>query len=234
MLREVRPLIVVDSKEASKAKEIVESLRALGARLEVKGLTVGDYLASEELGIERKTANDFVNTLTKRDLFMQLFLLKAAYPKALLIIEGDLRSVLRFRRIHPNSVYGALASLARGGIAVVPTTDKLSTARLIYLIARQEQSEGRRPGAKVVKKFESVEERQLALLCSLPGIGRERAEAILKVYKTPLNALNSFRNWAKRVKGIGTETVKKVEEVLTAPFNQEKKPSKDPPQEPWR
>jgi len=214
----LRPLVIVDSREASKADRVLRALRELGAKLEVRNLIVGDYLASEEVGIERKTANDFLNTLTRRDLFLQLFSLKSVYPKALLVIEGDLNRVLKFRRIHPNSVYGALASIARSGITVLPTSNSECTARLIYLLAKQEQGEGKKPSIKIVKKVETVSEKQLLLLSSLPSIGREKAEAILKVFGTPLKALNSYRAWARRVKGIGEETVRKVGEVLNTPF----------------
>ncbi|RLE79648.1 MAG: hypothetical protein DRJ51_07330, partial [Thermoprotei archaeon] len=72
----VRPRIIVDSREASLARDIVLSLRSLGAIVEVKPLTAGDYIVSEDIGVERKTVNDFVSTLTRRDLFEQVLALK--------------------------------------------------------------------------------------------------------------------------------------------------------------
>ncbi|RLE79722.1 MAG: DEAD/DEAH box helicase, partial [Thermoprotei archaeon] len=135
----VRPRIIVDSREASLARDIVLSLRSLGAIVEVKPLTAGDYIVSEDIGVERKTVNDFVSTLTRRDLFEQVLALKTVYPKTVLILEGDLSYVKRYRRIHPNAILGALATLARSGIAVVPTANKEETARFIFFTARQEQ-----------------------------------------------------------------------------------------------
>ncbi|RLE89024.1 MAG: hypothetical protein DRJ49_04125 [Thermoprotei archaeon] len=219
----VVPKIVVDSKEATYARTILMNLKKFGAIVKIMPLTIGDYVASKDVGIERKTVNDFLNTLTKRDLFTQVLMLREVYPKAILILEGNLGSVLRYRKVHPNSVYGAIASIVRSGIAVVPTASPKETARFLYLVASQEQrEEGRRPEIKVVKKVESLEELQILFLSSLPRIGHEKAVAILKMFKTPMNAINNFRAW-RRIRGIGEDTIRRVERVLMTEFKYQNK-----------
>lgn len=214
--------IVVDSREASKARKIVERLRRLGSRVEIRKLEVGDYVVSEDVGVERKTVFDFVNTLTRRDLFEQVFALKEVYPRAVLVLEGYLGLVSKYSKIHVNSVLGALAAVARSGIAVVPSPDCESTARLLYFMAKQEQVEERRPvTVRPVKKFSSLEEEQIFFLAGLPQIGRERAISILRAFGNPLNALNNYRLWSKKISGIGESIVKRVEEVLTRNFERE-------------
>jgi len=214
----VVPRIVVDSREAVHAKVVLNNLKHLGAIVKVMPLTVGDYVVSDEVGVERKTVNDFINTLTKRDLFSQVLMLREAYPKAILVLEGSLNRVLKYRKIHPNSIYGAIASLARSGIAIVPTSDPKETARFLFLVASQEQrEEEKRPEVKVVKKVESIQELQVLFLSSLPKIGHEKAVAILKTFRTPMNAIVNFRAW-KRIKGIGEDTIRKVEKVLITEY----------------
>ncbi|RLE67167.1 MAG: hypothetical protein DRJ47_00490 [Thermoprotei archaeon] len=223
-----RPMIVVDSREATVAKDIIRSLRKMGAIVQVKPLVAGDYILSEELGVERKTVNDFISTLTRRDLFEQVLSLKTVYTRTILVLEGDLYLAMNFRRIHPNALLGTLATLARSGIPVVPTRGKDETARFLFFAARQEQrKEGGGFEVKVVKKARSIREFQLLMISSLPSIGREKAEAILKTFQTPLNALNNFRAWKRRIKGIGVETERRIEKVLLTPFTDEEK-SKEP------
>lgn len=214
--------IIVDSREASKARKIVECIKRLGSRIEIGKLEAGDYVVSEDVGVERKTVSDFVSTLTRRDLFEQLFVLKEVYPRPVLVLEGRLGLVSKYSKIHVNSVLGALAAVARSGIAVVPTPDSESTARLLYFMARQEQVEEKKHvTVRPVKKFSSLEEEQIFFLAGLPKIGRERAISILRAFGSPLNALNNYKLWSKKVSGIGESIVRRVEEVLTKDFGRE-------------
>ena len=217
----MHPKIIVDSREANTAKEIVKELRSLGALVEIKLLTVGDYIVSESIAVERKTVQDLVFTLIKRDLFGQLFSLKMTYQRPILLIEGCLDYINKFSNININSISGALASISRNGITIIPSMNKKITAKLLFFMARQEQvQENKIPSLRIIKKTKEISEAQMELIGSLPLIGEERAKTILKVYKTPLNALINFRNWKKRIRGIGEETIKKVEKILLTEYKE--------------
>ena len=88
------PTIVVDSREASSAPKIIKGLREHGAEIKIQVLDKGDYIVSEQCAFERKTVNDFVYTLTRRYLFEQVFLLKEAYVKPFILIEGYMEKPL--------------------------------------------------------------------------------------------------------------------------------------------
>ncbi len=214
--------IIVDSREAAFARQILKILRELRAEIEIKKLEVGDYVLSEDVAVERKTVVDFVETLTRRNLFEQIYALKEAYTRPILVLEGYLGIIRKFSKININSVLGALAALARNGISVIPTIDAKSTASLLYFIARQEQiGESRQITVRPVKKIVTVQEQQIFFLAGLPLIGRSKAISILKKFGTPLNALNNYRLWSKRISGIGENTIKKIEQVLTSKFEEE-------------
>ncbi|RLE78268.1 MAG: hypothetical protein DRJ44_00135 [Thermoprotei archaeon] len=213
--------IIVDSREAVFARQILKVLKELKAEIEIKKLKVGDYVLSEDVAVERKTVIDFVETLTRRNLFEQIYALKEVYVRPILILEGYLGVIRKFSKINTNSVLGALAALARNGISVIPTIDARSTASLLYFIARQEQiGESRQVAVRPVKKFVTVQEQQIFFLAGLPLIGRSKAISILKKFGTPLNALNNYRLWSKRISGIGENTVRKIEQVLTSKFEE--------------
>ena len=70
------------------------------AKVEFKVLEVGDYIISDRVAVERKTAEDFVNSIVDKRLFMQLKDLRK-YQKPILIVEGR-----EFSRLHENAIKG--------------------------------------------------------------------------------------------------------------------------------
>jgi len=218
---EEEPTIIVDSREASSAAKIVKGLVERGVNVKTETLEKGDYILSDQCAVERKTVHDFVYTLTRRYLFEQLFRLKEAYPKSLIVLEGYLPIIYKFSHIQPVAVWGAMFTLAKNGIALVNTTSYRETIDFLYVAARQEQIvEKRAPTVHPFKKIDTLADAQVYFVASLPSIGREKAMAILKSYQTPLNALINVDDWSKTVHGLGPVISNKVKEVLGTPFRE--------------
>jgi len=216
-----RPVIVVDSREANTAAKIVKSLMELDVDVRIKPLEKGDYVISEDCAFERKTVHDFVYTLTRRHLFEQLYLLKDAYLKPFIIIEGYLPIIYKFSRINPSSVWGAMFALAKHGIGLIQTMNHKETADFLYTSARQEQIVERRPLIlHPVKKIETISDAQVFFISSLPNVGREKAVAILRSFENPLNALVNVDRWAKDVHGLGPKITDKVKKVLYTSYSE--------------
>jgi len=213
------PTIIVDSREANTAAKIVKGLIERGVNVKTETLEKGDYILSDQCAVERKTVHDFVYTLTRRYLFEQLFRLKEAYPKSLILLEGYLPIIYKFSHIQPVAVWGAMFNLAKNGIALVNTTSYKETIDFLYVAAKQEQIiEKRTPTVHPFKKTETLSDAQVYFVASLPSIGKEKATAILKSYQTPLNALINVDDWSKTVHGLGPVISNKVKEVLNTPF----------------
>ncbi len=219
--RQEQPTIIVDGREANTASKIVRGLIEHGASVRTETLERGDYILSDECAVERKTVQDFVYTLTRRYLFEQLFNLKEAYPRSLILLEGYLPIIYKYSRIQPASVWGAMFNLARNGIAIVNTSSYKETVGFLYVAARQEQIiEKRTPMVHPFKRTDTLADSQLYFVASLPHIGREKAHAILKSYVTPLNALINVDDWSETVHGLGSKISKKVKEVLNTRFTE--------------
>ena len=215
------PTIIVDSREASTAAKIVKGLIERGVNIKTETLEKGDYILSDQCAVERKTVHDVVYTLTRRYLFEQLFRLKEAYPKSLILLEGYLPIIYKFSHIQPAAIWGAMFNLAKNGIALVNTSSYKETIDFLYVAARQEQIvEKRTPTVHPFKKTETLSDAQMYFVASLPNIGREKATAILKSYQTPLNALINVDDWSKTVYGLGPVISNKVKEVLNTPFRE--------------
>ena len=215
------PTIIVDSREASSAEKIVKGLIERGVNVKTELLEKGDYILSGQCAVERKTVQDFVYTLTRRYLFEQLFRLKDAYPKSLIVLEGYLPIIYKFSHIQPSAIWGAMFNLAKNGIALVNTASYKETIDFLYVAARQEQIvEKRSPVVHAFKKCETLSDAQVYFIASLPNVGREKATAILDSYQTPLNALINVDDWSKGVHGLGPVITNKVKEVLSTPYKE--------------
>ena len=218
-----QPTIIVDSREANSSPKIIKGLKEKGAIIRIQYLEKGDYIISDECAFERKTVQDFVYTLTRRYLFDQLFLLKEAYPKPFILIEGYFPIIYKFSRVNPSSVWGAMFALAKRGINMIHTTSYKETIDFLYTSAKQEQIvEKRIPAVHPVKKTETLAETQIFFLASLPNIGREKAVSLLETFETPFNALVNLDRWARDVHGLGPKIAKKVEEVLHTSYSEAK------------
>jgi len=214
-------LVIVDSREASAAQKLVNRLRELGAEVAVKALPRGDYIISDRVAIERKTVKDFAYTLTRRQLFEQVFELKDYYECPILLLEGYMPVIYKFSRIKPASIWGALFALAKNGIAVVPTMNYKESADFIITACKQEQlAERRSPKVHPAKKFGSLAEAQIYFLASLPSVGREKAVALLRAYGTPMRALERVDAWPRELRGFGPKIAEKVKAVLNTPYGE--------------
>ena len=210
-------VVVVDSREYSVARRVVESLRKLECQVLVSTLAIGDYVISGSIAVERKRALDFINSIIDGRLFQQAEGLTEEYDEPYIIIEGDLWRGVSVRGIEPNAVVGALVKVSKMGIRLMWTADEDSTAYAIYSLASMGNG-----GIKVVgvRRKDSVKDLQVSLLATLPGIGVKRAVRLLKLYGTPLNALNNYRQWPLRLNGLSPAIMASIRRVLEGRFNE--------------
>jgi Fanconi anemia group M protein len=218
---EEQPTVIVDSREANTAAKIVKGLIEHGVNVKTETLEKGDYILSDQCAVERKTVQDFVYTLTRRYLFEQIFRLKEAYPKSLLLIEGYMPMIYKFSKIQPVAIWGAMFNLAKNGVPMVNTSSYKETVDFLCVAAKQEQIvEKRSPTVHAFKKNDTLSDAQLYFIASLPNVGREKATAILQSYQTPLNAMINVDDWSKTVNGLGPVITNKVKEVLSTPYKE--------------
>ena len=210
--------IVVDSREHETAQAVVEALKELGCRILVSTLAVGDYVVSSEVAVERKRAMDLVNSIIDGRLFQQASNLIEAYQEPYIVIEGDLWSTVSVRGINRNALIGALVKVSRSGLRLLWTRDEWDTAYALYSLAVTS------PGLIKIsgkRKSESTSSMQITLLSSLPGIGVKRAVKLLKIYGTPLNALNNYRQWPIKLGGLSSSNMLMIRRILESKFNDE-------------
>ena len=202
--------IFVDSRE----REMAKLLESLGLLVTVKNLEVGDYVVSDRVAIERKTAQDFVASIIdpKRNLFRQIADLARTYDRPVLILEGrDLYTT----QMNAGSIRGALASVAVDyGVPIIPTEDQDETASVIALLARREMREGREPKVHGHKTARTLKEQQEYLISAIPSVGSMVAKNMLKHFGSIEKIMTASLEELQEVEKVGPKIAERIRELV--------------------
>jgi len=213
--------VIADDREEGSG--VVDYLRKMKVDVEIKRLPVGDYLISDNIVVERKTANDFINSIIDKRLFKQITYMKKYYESPIIIIEGDIDVVLQDRLIKKQQILGALASLALLKIPIVYTNDPEETAYVILSILRKALKKQKNTvkalpiKTKHIKIYKTVRDAQIGLLTAIPGIGPALAERILECFGCPRKFFMAHPYELRKV-GLGSERIKKIIEILDTKY----------------
>ncbi|MFH1821078.1 MAG: ERCC4 domain-containing protein [Methanobacteriota archaeon] len=205
--------IIADHRE--EASGVIHELKELGTEVETCQLKVGDFILSNRVGVERKSVNDFLQSIVDKRLMSQAKLLCETFERPVLIIEG--KSLYSRRAIHPNAIRGTLAALAVDiGIPILPTVDEKDTALVLFAIARREQVlETREVAIRGESKKLSLAECQRFIVEGLPGVSAVLAKRLLEHFSTAEKVMCASEKELQQVHGIGKEKAKEIRKVLT-------------------
>lgn len=209
----VKPItIICDMREERSG--IPKTLANLpGVTVESRDLLAGDFAIGSKLGIERKTANDFVASILDGRLMEQAARLTSEYDQALVIIEGDIYSTRSV--IKAESLDGALSWLAvLSGIPVLHVPNSVRTAMLIHRIGMHVEHG---LGYEVPLRSNKPKDSTLCarfLVEGLPGVGPVAAQRLLEHFKTPAAVFTASQDELRHVHGIGPKLAQRVFETI--------------------
>ncbi len=170
--------IIVDHRESR--SPVMRFLTQKDIIVEPQQLNVGDYIISSRIGVERKTVDDFLNSLIEGKLFVQMKNLRATFSRPLLLIEGD--GLLTKRNISHNAIFGSfVAIIVDFGTPIITTHTPQETADFLAIMAHREQKEGDRAIAiRGEKPAHSIPEQQQFLVEGLPNVSAVLAQRLLQ------------------------------------------------------
>jgi ERCC4-related helicase len=211
------PLVYVDTRETLL---LVDELKRIGCRVDVKVLPVGDFVLSEDVVVERKTAEDFVKSVIDGRLFTQMAAMREVYQRPVLIVEGDRRRAVG---IGAASFFGALASVVSDfQISVFTSTDEAETARLLFHVARREQLDKKKEiRIRNGRKPASAGDLQKFIVAGLPGVSTVLAERFLSELKTLANVFNASEEELRRIEGVGKKLSHRIWEISNREYESE-------------
>jgi len=209
--------VVADERE--RASGVPEELSKLNVRVYFSKLSVGDYVLSPEVAVERKSIPDLISSVYDSRIFNQASRIASAFAKPYLLIEGDSKDVERLTR-NLKSYYGAIASVTLAyGLRVLFTANKTETAVAISELLRNVRA---RPVPHQMNeappRSKSFSQQQVYLVSSLPGVGRKLAERLLRKYGTPRRVMSLTQGELSLTPGIGWKRAERIKRLLDEQF----------------
>ena len=215
---EVKIKIYVDHREfrSQVVKELARNFTVVPVQLDV-----GDYLISSRIVVERKSTEDFLESIKDGRLFEQLVSMRKNYESPVLIIEGE---NLFSRGFHENAIYGALASIIGDyRIPVIFTRNPRETAKFISSLIRREYSPRKEVALRKMRGAMSEEERQRYIIESLPSVSATLSKRLLEHFGSVRDVINAEVGELIQVKGIGRKTAEEIHHIVNKRY--EKKES---------
>ncbi len=209
--------IRVDHREA--ASGVPQYLSEIpGVDVHLEPLSLGDYVLSDRVVVERKSTADLAASIVDRRLFTQVDDLLAAYSRVVYMIEGE--SPYEASHLHPNAVRGALSYLViLKDVTLIRSEGPEDTAWLVATMARHEQ-EGL--GYEVSKhrnrKASNPDLTMRYLVEDLPGVGPKTADALLRHFGSLRALFIASEDDLMNVPGVGSKRARQIAALLQRPY----------------
>ncbi|MBU0962975.1 MAG: hypothetical protein KKD48_03665 [Nanoarchaeota archaeon] len=207
-------MLIIDHRE----REIIRELSKRKVKFDIRQLITADLIIGY-IGIERKTQQDFINSMIDGRLIEQLILLKENFDIPLLIIEGE-ENIYSLRNVHPNAIRGMLASISIDyQIPTIYTRNVNDTCSLIEGILKR--LERGKPTIPLLKKRKplTLKERQELIIESFPGIGPTLAKSLLKEFKSVKNIINTDEKDLQKVEKLGPKKASEIKKVIEEKYD---------------
>lgn len=205
--------ITVDTREQN--SKVVLELAKKDIKINTSQLSIGDYVVSEDIAVERKEVSDFLQSLIDGRLFTQAKALSENYQNPIIILEGD--GLYQKRNIRDNAIYGALASLATDfRIPVLFTKGEEETAAIIATMVKRDSKDKKRSlSVRKEKESMSMYDTRKFILEGLPSISGRLAERLLEHFGSVREVFMADEKELQEVKGIGPSTAEKIVSVIS-------------------
>lgn len=204
---ESKERVIVDYRE--KNSLVPSYLTKQGFEVEFKELKIGDYIVKDII-IERKTVQDFINSMINHRLINQIEELKQ-YENKLLIIEGiSERELYREDNtgISANAIRGFLLSiLLKHKIPIIFSKNSEDTAKFINILSKKKEKE---INLNAKKKTLNKKEQLQFIIESFPGVGPKKAKKLLEKFGSIQNIILSSTEDLKEILGIKAEGIREI------------------------
>jgi ERCC4-related helicase len=214
-----QPLVIVDHREYRSTVTRVLSGKPVVVRS--KQLDVGDYVVSNRIGVERKTVDDFLQSLIAGKLFEQIQRLRGAYARPVLILEG--KGLFMKRNMNHNAILGSLVAISVDfGIPILSTENPAETADLLFIMAQREQRDEKKTVAlRGEKPSLDLSEQQRFIIEGLPHISSVMAHRLLKHFGTIAALVLASPEELQEVDGVGKRIAQDIYSVLHEDFQED-------------
>lgn len=174
--------------------------------------------AGHTLAINYWAASTFLHAIRAKELDSKMFQLSQISPWPYLIIRDSLAPHQNGQTLHDGkptgwrwaAVQGAMLSIQEMGVGLISIRDESQLDDCLISLINRDRGPKRMRQPRELLWATPAEE----LLMSLPGIGEDRAEQLLRECGNAANALAAITGDDIKLSGIGPETKRKAREAL--------------------
>lgn len=211
-------VIAIDNREP---QELVDAITKYDVEVDYKRLEVGDILIGDQDVWERKTMADLIRSLQDGSVWVQLKNMKKDYKNTMLLLEGELPGDLPVQaKMLKKRLRMSIGSIRYDWKVPVDRTDCISDTAMFVVAYYSRIDREKRKFYRPVKK-QKTDPYDIAsdLLCTLPGIGRIKAEELLAIHGNVKNTINLLPKDFSKTKGISIDKANKIHAILNLCFD---------------
>ncbi len=181
-------------------------------------LEVSDYVCKNEegygnIGIERKSKEDFLASIIDGRIFIQMINMNENFDRNIILIEGNISDV--YSQLNDNSKIGTLtAAIVKYGISIVPVPDKDWSTYFILSILKH--SGEKIDLTKLFRLKISDNEREIGAISCAKGWGFTLAKEICKYYRIrDLANIRDLNLISSKIKGVGAKKAQNLIDLFS-------------------
>lgn len=174
-------------------------------------LPFGDYSVGGGIVIERKTADDLLNSMRDDRFHEQALNMVLHAAKPYYLLEGDIYKTRS--EFSVQSLAGSMAWLSAQGISIIPSSSPLATAETIYFMAKNAQVDMRNVPLRS-KKPKVTELNVKLVLESFPGIGAGGSDKLITHFGSIRALVMATPEQIAEVPRIGKASAQKIHDVI--------------------
>ena len=203
--------IIADFRE--KPSGIIDHLKLKNVDLSIAPLTSGDYFINDQLIVERKSAEDFIQSIFDNRLFDQCHRLRKKKLRSIIIIEGN--PYQTNHKIDKQAIKGAILSiLASWQIPVMFSKNKEDTVEILVMLWIQSIKDNCFIPMNTGYKSKKNKSRKLRFLQGLPSIGPNLADRLYNNFGNIESVITASFKDLMKIKGIGKKGANKIREFV--------------------
>ncbi len=212
-MTEIDNTLYIDDREKKDTQNLASIIYS---DMEITRLEIGDALMKGVI-FEFKHVDDFVTSIFSGHLFTQIADMTTHYQHAFLLVHGtffETKLIYNSRAKHPN-FYGVIASCIARGVIPLFTGNLITSLELLDSIS--DKCTDGKIRERPVKRI-SLKDKQIGIVCSLPGISDERAKALLTHFGSVGKILLASEKELCDVDTIGPKTAQKIRKIMDKEF----------------
>ena len=177
-------------------------------------LSTGDYVINDQIIVERKTAEDLIQSIINNRLFEQCSKLKKESRRILILIEGN--PYKTGHKMEARAIRGAILSiLTAWQIPVICTQSADSSVDLMMMLGIQSLKNNVHIRLHNGYRPKKIKSQKLSFLQGIPSTGTAIAGRLMEYFCNIKSIVNASGDELRKIKGIGKKNSKKINDFFS-------------------